>query len=98
MSADSFQGELLGPMTANQVAGRDFAQRGRLPAARVDRERAAGMEVAAGRRRRGIGDFTGQRHVAARSVGGTGTERMSAAVYGWRGLPKIASVVASSTS
>src|SRR5207247_10182469 len=46
--------QLVGPMTADEVAAGDFLPGGRLGPAHVDRVRAARMEIAARRRRRRI--------------------------------------------
>src|SRR5262249_3328983 len=68
-AADAGERQLVGPVAARDVPGRDLSERRRLGPAPVDDERTARVEVAARRRIGGIGDLAGQRDVAARRVG-----------------------------
>src|SRR5262249_46205210 len=69
LAADAGERQLVGPVAARDVPGRDLWEGGRLGPAPVDDERTARVEVAARRRIGGIGDLAGQRDVAARRVG-----------------------------
>src|SRR5438445_9730335 len=60
------QPQLVSAVAADEVTRRDFLERGRLRPAHLDRVRAARVEVAAGRRRGGIGDLALQ-HDALRA-------------------------------